>query len=82
MFRKVLKSEIKKTIRDFTIVKSVEQVYFDDCTKCGEATTWYDVCLDGGCGDIVFSCSDMDMAIEWIEEYQNGYKRRNHAAYC
>ena len=69
MFRKILESEIKTTIGEFTIVRSVEQVYFDDCKKCGKATTWYDICLDGGDGDIVFSCSDMDMAIEWIKGY-------------
>ena len=69
MFRKVLESEIKTTIGEFTIVKSIEQVYFDDCTKCGKETTWYDVCLNGGDGDIVFSCSDMSMAIEWIDGY-------------
>lgn len=69
MYRKVLESEVLQTIGEHTIVKSVEQVYFDDCTKCGKPTTWYDVCLDNGDGDIVFSCSDKDMAVEWIENY-------------
>ena len=69
MFRKVLESEILQTVGEHTIVKSVEQVYFDNCTKCGKPTTWYDVCLDNGDGDIVFSCSNKDMAIEWIEKY-------------
>ena len=69
MYRKVLESEVLQTIGEHTIVKSVEQVYFDDCTKCGKPTTWYDVCLDNGDGDIVFSCSDKGMAVEWIENY-------------
>ena len=68
MFRKVLESEIKKTIGEFTIVKSVEQVYFDDCTKCGKATTWYDVCLDCGSGDIVYSCRKLQEARKWAKE--------------
>ena len=69
MYRKVLESEIIKTIGEFTIVKSIEQIYFNDCKKCGKAVTWYDICLDDGDGDIVCSCSDIDTAVEWIEGY-------------
>ena len=69
MFRKTLSSEIIKTIGEFTIVKSVEQEYYFDCTKCGPPRTWYDICLDDGDGDIVFSCTDLDMAIDWAENY-------------
>ena len=69
MFRKTLSSEIVTTIDEYTIVKSVEQEYYYDCTKCGKPRTWYDICLDNGDGDIVFSCTDLDMAIDWIKNY-------------
>ena len=66
MYRKTIESEIKQTVGEYTIVKSVEQVYFDNCVKCGNAQTWYDVCLDNGDGDIVFSCDKLSDANKWI----------------
>lgn len=69
MYRKVLKRETMKTVGEFTIVKSVEEMYFDDGKKCGNAVAWYDICLDGGDGDIICSCSDIDTAVKLIEGY-------------
>ena len=68
MFKKTLESEVVKTINEYSIIKSKEQIYFDDGTRCGKAQTWYDV-VDNECGDIVFSCSYLDIAVEWIENY-------------
>ena len=69
MYRKVLESAILHTIGEYTITKSVEQVYFDNGIKCGKPVIWYEACLDGGDGDIVFSCNDLNMAVEWTESH-------------
>lgn len=72
MYRKTIESEIKQTIGEYTIVKSVEQIYFDNGVKCGNAKTWYDVCLDNGDGDIVFSCDKSNEARKWARRHENG----------
>lgn len=55
MWKKVIKSEPMQTIGDYTIVKSVEQTYWDNGKKFGKAKSWYDICLCNGDGDIVES---------------------------
>lgn len=68
MYKKVLEHSIIKTIGEYTITKSIEQMYFDNCVKLGNKQTWYDVCLNNEDGDIVFSCNKLSAAEEWIGE--------------
>ena len=66
MYKEVLESKIVKIIGEYGIVKAKEQMYFNNHTKLGREIIWYDVCLDKGDGDIVYSCSTLNIAKEWI----------------
>ena len=57
-----------ETIGVYTIIKSTEQVYWDDGKRFGSADVWYDVCLDGGNGDIVASFDKLNEARKWAKE--------------
>ena len=55
MRKEILETKVMQTIGDYTIVKSVEQTYWDNGKKFGRAKSWYDICLCDGEGDIVDS---------------------------
>jgi hypothetical protein len=68
MRKEIIKQEKMQTIGDYTIVKSVEQNHWDDGTRAGRMHNHYDVCLDGGDGDIVYSCDKLNEARKWAKE--------------
>ena len=68
MKKEIIKQEIMQTIGDYTIVKSVEQLCLYDGRHFGKKVNWYDVCLDGGNGDIVHSCEKLHAAKKWAKE--------------
>lgn len=68
MYRDILDAKIVETIGEYTIVQVSEQHYFDNGTKCGGQRIVHDVCLDGGDGDIVYSCNHLVEAECWAEE--------------
>jgi hypothetical protein len=68
MYKEVIETKIMQTIGDYTIVKSVEQNYWDDGTRAGRMHNHYDVCLDGGNGDIVASFDKLNEARKWARE--------------
>ena len=63
--KEVIETKIVQTIGAYTIIKSVEQAYWDDGTRAGRAHNWYDICLDGGNGDIVASYEKLNDARRW-----------------
>lgn len=68
MYKKTIKTENIQTLGNYTIVKSVEQTYWDNGKKFGAAQTWYDICLDGGNGDILESSDKIRTAKRRIKE--------------
>ena len=68
MRKEIIKRENIQTIGNYTIVKSVEQTYWDNGKRFGRAATWYDICLDGGNGDIVESYDKLVSAKKRIKE--------------
>lgn len=70
MYKKYLERKVIKTIGDYTIVKIVEQYYWDaDMTiKHGKRNTLYDICLGSDEGDIVCSCYYLKDAVRWAKE--------------
>ena len=71
MYEEKLKTNIMQTVGQYTIIRSIEQTYWNNGQKCGEPDTWYDVCLDGGNGDIVYSCEKLKEARKWAKENKN-----------
>lgn len=65
MYKKVEETKVMQTIGKYTIVKSVEQNYWDDGTRAGRLHNHYDVCLDNEDGDIVYSCDKLNEARKW-----------------
>ena len=68
MYKKVLSREVVMSLNGYTVVKSTEQVYFDNGKQCGAPSRWYDVCLGGDDGDIVVSYNKLNHAKKWIKE--------------
>lgn len=68
MYKEIEETTVVQTIGDYTIVKSVEQVYLDNGKKSGEPETWYDICLGNEEGDIVYSCDKLNEARKWAKE--------------
>ena len=68
MYKEIKETKIMQTIGTYTIVKSVEQNYWDDGTRAGVIHNHYDVCLDGGDGDIVASFDKLNEARKWAKE--------------
>ena len=70
MYKKILERKIMQTIGDYTIVKIIEQHYWDAAmtTKNGNRKTIYDICLDSDEGDIVCSCYYLKDAVRWAKE--------------
>ena len=68
MYKELIETKIMQTIGAYTIVKSVEQNYWYDGTRAGRMHNHYDVCLDGGNGDIVVSFDKLNEARKWAKE--------------
>ena len=68
MYKKTIKTENIQTLGNYTIVKSVEQTYWDNGKRFGGADVWYDICLDGGNGDILESYCRLQDARKRIKE--------------
>lgn len=87
MYKEIIKQENIQTLGNYTIVKSVEQTYWDNGRRFGRVATWYDICLDGGNGDIVESydklynarkrIKEMDLYAKKIECMQMDYANRH-----
>lgn len=75
MYKRTEETKVMQTIGQYTIIKSVVQAYWDDGTRAGRMHNWYDVCLDGGNGDIVYSCDKLNEARKWAKENKNGNNR-------
>ena len=68
MYKDVIASGVVQTIGDYAIVRSVEQEYWNNGDKNGMPVVYYDICLDNGDGDIVYSCKNQNEAREWVKE--------------
>lgn len=68
MYKEIIRQENIQTLGNYTIVKSVEQTYWDNGRRFGRANTWYDICLDGGNGDIYESYDKLNAAKKRIKE--------------
>lgn len=75
MRKEIKETKIIQTIGKYTIVKSVEQMYWDDGRRAGNPQNWYDICLDDGNGDIVASYDKLNEARKWAKENQDGNNR-------
>lgn len=65
MYKEIKETKVMQTIGAYTIVKSVEQTYWDNGKRFGSADVWYDIYLDGGDGDIVASFDKLNNARKW-----------------
>lgn len=68
MYKNILEHKIVQIIGPYGIVKTKEQYYFDNDVKCGRESIIYDVCIDHGNGDIVYSCNKLKDARKYIKE--------------
>ena len=68
MYKEIEETKVMQTIGAYTIIKSVEQEYLDNGKIYGKPQTWYDICLDDGDGDIVYSCDKLNEARKWAKE--------------
>lgn len=66
--KRILSSKIIETIGEYTIVKTKERMLDINGRPYGKVQTWFDVCLDGGGGDIVMSCKTLKEAHAFIKE--------------
>lgn len=66
--KRVLSSKIIETIGEYTIVKTKERMLDINCRPYGKVQTWFDVCLDGGDGDIIMSGRILKEARNFIKE--------------
>ena len=65
MYRKVQELKQMQIIGDYTIIKSIEQMYLEDGRRFGRESIWYDIYLDGGEGDMVASFKKLNDARKW-----------------
>ena len=68
MYKEIIETKVMQTIGAYTIVKSVEQAYWDDGTRAGRVHNVYDVYLGNEEGDIVYSCDKLNDARRWTKE--------------
>ena len=68
MYTKISESTIVHYVGSYGIVKTIEQMFSDNGKKIGNKIVWYDVCLENGDGDIVFSCQTLKDARKWAKE--------------
>ena len=66
MYKKVQEIKQMQIIGDYTIIKSTEQMYLEDGRRFGRESIWYDICLDGGEGDMVASFKKLNDARKWV----------------
>ena len=64
MYRDIIDAKVIDTIGQYTIVRVDCQYFYNNGTKANK-TTSYDVCLDGGDGDIVFSSEQYLQSYQW-----------------
>lgn len=64
----IKKNKMLQPIGKYTIVRTVEITYFYNDKMHEKSKTWYDVCLDNGDGDIVYSCDKLNEARKWAKE--------------
>lgn len=69
MEKEILSCELVETIGEYTIIKTKESIID---IKHKQTVIWYDVCLDNGDGDIVYSSKNLYDARKWAKEDQNG----------
>ena len=69
MYKETLSIRVKQTIGRYTIVQTKEQYYLEDGRRFGREHVVYDICLDGGDGDIVYSCYRLNEARKWAKTY-------------
>ena len=65
MYKEIEETKVMQTIGAYTIVKSIEQTYWDNGKRYGRTNTWYDICLNGGDGDIVASFDKLNDTRKW-----------------
>lgn len=68
MEKEKLSFEVVCQIGDYGIIKCKEKQFYNDRSKTCITETWYDVCLDGGNGDIVASFRGLIEARKWAKE--------------
>lgn len=68
MYKEIVEHLTVQKIGQYGIVKVKEQKYFDNGKKWGSPNLIYDVCLDGGEGDIVASFYLLKYARQWAKE--------------
>ena len=68
MQKKILNSEVIEIVSEYGIIKSKEELLFDNGKSLNVVETWYDVALEHGDGDIVYSCDTLKEAKKWIKE--------------
>lgn len=64
--KEIISADIVKVVGDYGIVKVKERLFING--KPHKATTWYDVCIDHGDGDIVTSYKTLKEAVKWAKE--------------
>ena len=68
MYKERLECKLIQTIGQYGIVKCIERHLIGAAMKPGRRYTVYDVCLDHGDGDIVYSCEQITDARKWAKE--------------
>ena len=66
MTKEIISADIVKVIGDYGIVKVKEKWFVNG--KPWRLSTWYDICIDRGYGDIVMSCKTLQSAVKWAKE--------------
>lgn len=68
MEKEILEIKLVAIIGEYEIQRCKER--FLDCNgkPYGKIHTWYDVCLEEGCGDIIESFKTLKEAKNWIKE--------------
>ena len=67
MYKNIIDSRLIFNIGEYGIIRVKEESRFDNGTLLG-TSIWYDVCLDHGNGDIVYSSQQLEEAKQWAKE--------------
>lgn len=67
MYKETLEHKLVQVIGQYGIVRVKEQYYLDDGSRFGREHVVYDVCLDGGDGDIVASFNMLTLARKYVK---------------
>lgn len=68
MYKETLECKLIQVIREYGIVRCTERNLIGAEMKPGRRYVVYDVCLDHGEGDIVYSCKSLNEARKWAKE--------------